>query len=72
MLTRQALKRGAKIMNRVMVFDLLADENGSICGAIGISTRDNKVILFKAKSVILGSAGRPGDIPGAGNCRAFR
>ena len=54
-LTEQALKRGAQIINRVMVFDLLRDREGSVIGAIGVSTRDPKVILFEAKSVVLGT-----------------
>ncbi|MFC1945426.1 FAD-binding protein [Chloroflexota bacterium] len=51
-LTKQASKAGTKIMNRVMIFDLLCD-NGTVCGAIGIDTRENRLIIFKAKSVIL-------------------
>lgn len=53
-LTHQALESGAQIMNRVMIFDLL-QQQGKIIGAIGISTREDKVIVFKAKSVILGT-----------------
>ena len=56
-LTKQALDRGVEIMNRVMVFDLLKDKDGSIIGAIGISTREDKVIIFETKSVILGTGG---------------
>ena len=51
-LTKAARKAGAKIMNRVMVFDLLSD-NGTICGAVGIDTREPKLVVFKTKSVIL-------------------
>lgn len=53
-LTREACKRGVEIINRVSVFDLLHDES-YIKGAIGTSTREEKVIVFKAKSVILGT-----------------
>jgi len=53
-LTRQAMKRGVKIINRVMVFDLLGD-GGNISGAIGMDTREEKLIEFRAKSVILGT-----------------
>jgi len=52
-LTKQALERGAKIINRVMVFDLLGD--GSVSGAIGISIMEDKIIKFLAKSVFLGT-----------------
>ncbi len=62
-LTEQALKRGAEIMNRVMVFDLIKDKDGSIIGAIGISTREDKVIVFEAKSVILGTGACTGMYP---------
>jgi len=51
-LTREAVKRGVKIVNRVMVFDLLRDKEG-ITGAIGVDTRVNEINTFHAKSVIL-------------------
>jgi succinate dehydrogenase/fumarate reductase flavoprotein subunit len=51
-LEREALERGAQIMNRVMAIDLLG--NGKkICGAIATHTREDKLIIFKAKTVIL-------------------
>ncbi len=65
-LTREARKRGVEIINRVMVFDLLRDEG--IIGAIGVDTREDRVITFWAKSVILGTGGcvrlYPGPTPG--------
>jgi succinate dehydrogenase/fumarate reductase flavoprotein subunit len=55
-----------EIINRVMVFDLLRDEG--IIGAIGVDTREDRVITFWAKSVILGTGGcvrlYPGPTPG--------
>lgn len=54
-LTDQARKRKVKIVNRVMVYDLIA--NGSVAGAVGIDTRTRKIIIFEAKSVILGTGG---------------
>jgi len=65
-LTREALKRGAQIINRVMVFDLLCDE--SVIGALGISTREDKLYEFRAKSIVL-ATGRcvrlyPSPVPG--------
>ncbi|MFC1861355.1 FAD-binding protein [Chloroflexota bacterium] len=51
-LTKKARKRGVQIINRVMVYDLLCDD-GNIIGAIGVNTREEKVITFRAKSVIL-------------------
>ena len=53
-LIKQALDRGAEIMNRVMVVDLLRDGDG-IIGAIGAHTREDKVIVFQTKAVILGT-----------------
>ena len=50
-LTREASNRGAEIMNRVMVFEVLGD--GSVIGALGIGAREDKILVFKAKSVIL-------------------
>jgi succinate dehydrogenase/fumarate reductase flavoprotein subunit len=35
-LTREALKKGARIVNRTMIFDLLTDARGAVTGAIGI------------------------------------
>jgi succinate dehydrogenase/fumarate reductase flavoprotein subunit len=53
-LVNQALHRGVEIMNRVMVFDLLRDGD-AIIGAIGAGTREDKVVVFQAKAVILGT-----------------
>lgn len=54
-LIEQALNRGVEIINRVHVFDLLSDDR--LVGAIGIDTREDKVIEFEAKSVVLGTGG---------------
>jgi len=65
-LMEQALKRGAKIMDRTMVYDLLADEGGIRC-AVGVDTREDTFVEFDAKSVILatGTIGRvyPNAVP---------
>jgi succinate dehydrogenase/fumarate reductase flavoprotein subunit len=53
-LVKQAQDRGVHIINRVMVYDLLRDDNGVI-GAIGIHTREDKVFVFQAKAIILGT-----------------
>ncbi len=66
-LTREARKRGVQIVNRVMVFDLLRDAGG-IVGAIGVGAREDKLVTFQAKSVVLGTGGcvrlYPGVTPG--------
>jgi succinate dehydrogenase/fumarate reductase flavoprotein subunit len=51
-LTRQARHVGARIINRVMVTDLLTDGN-RVVGAVGVSTRNAEVKIFRAKAVIL-------------------
>jgi succinate dehydrogenase/fumarate reductase flavoprotein subunit len=53
-LTEKALEKGVQILNRVMIFDLLCGDDG-IIGAIGINTREHRVIVFQAKAVILGT-----------------
>lgn len=53
-LIKQAQDRGAKIMNRIMVFELLK-EGDTIVGALGIHTREDKIFVFQAKSVVLGT-----------------
>ena len=55
-LTRKALEKGVEIVNRVMVFDLISDGE-KVYGAIGIDTRNEKMVVFEAKSIILGTGG---------------
>jgi succinate dehydrogenase/fumarate reductase flavoprotein subunit len=75
-LTEQALKRGAEVKDRVMVFDLLGGADG-VTGALGVDTREDRFIEFRAKSVLLGtgSTGRifPNIIPACmgNNARPF-
>jgi len=65
-LTKEARKRNIKVINRVMTFDLLHD--GTIVGAIGVGTREDKVVIFQAKSIVLGTGTcvrlYPGPTPG--------
>jgi succinate dehydrogenase/fumarate reductase flavoprotein subunit len=65
-LTKEAKKKGARILSRVMVFDLIRD--GGVAGAIGMDTREEKLYEFRAKSVILGTGLTtrlyPGPTPG--------
>jgi succinate dehydrogenase/fumarate reductase flavoprotein subunit len=53
-LIKQAKNRGAEIMNRVMVFDLLR-KGAAVVGAIGARTREDKIVVFQAKAVVLGT-----------------
>ncbi|MFC1942707.1 FAD-binding protein [Chloroflexota bacterium] len=65
-LTREALGKGVQIINRVMMYELIND--GNIIGALGVDTREDRIIGFRAKSVILGTGGcirlYPGTTPG--------
>jgi len=53
-LVQQARKRGAKIMNRIMATELLRDGD-RVIGALGVHTREDKVYVFTANAVILGT-----------------
>ena len=53
-LTKQVRKRGAKIINRVQMTDLIIAD-GQISGAVGVGTRKADVYFFKAKAVVLSS-----------------
>jgi succinate dehydrogenase/fumarate reductase flavoprotein subunit len=55
-LTEQALKRGARIVNRVNVFEVLVDK-GRAVGALGLDTWNDQIIEFQAKAVFLGTGG---------------
>ncbi len=53
-LTSQAKQRGVTILNRVMMLDLIRQGN-RVVGAVGVHTRDGRIIIFEAKSVVLGT-----------------
>lgn len=58
LLTKQALKNGARIINKTVVNELLTDGNGRVIGAIGVNIEDEdtaEVIVFQAKAVIVGT-----------------
>jgi succinate dehydrogenase/fumarate reductase flavoprotein subunit len=55
-LTRKAMEKGVEIVNRVMVFDLISDGE-KVLGAIGMDTRQEKLIVFQAGSIVLGTGG---------------
>jgi succinate dehydrogenase/fumarate reductase flavoprotein subunit len=68
-LTKQVKKRGAKIMNHLVITEVIT-HSGEVIGAIGVSTSAEKPVvkLFRAKCVLLttGSATRlyPSTTPG--------
>jgi len=53
-LTEQARKGGAVIIDRVMIFDMLRGDDGTFV-ALGIGTREERFYVIKAKAVILGT-----------------
>lgn len=53
LLRKAALSMGARIVNHVYVYDLVKGEDGSIAGVVGISVKEQRNFLFKAKSVVL-------------------
>ncbi|GAG49817.1 unnamed protein product, partial [marine sediment metagenome] len=53
-LTKEAKKRGVKIINRVQATDLITT-NGQISGAVGVHVRTGEIYFFKAKAVVLSS-----------------
>lgn len=66
-LTEKAQESGARIVNRVMIVDLL-HEGDQVTGAFGVDTRSDRIVLFRAKSVVLGTGGTdrlyPPPVPG--------
>lgn len=57
-LTGEALKRGAKIYNKVFVNDILKNKEGRAVGAIGFSIKEDEpeVVLFQCKAVLVATA----------------
>lgn len=82
-LARVAMNKGVKIVDRVMVTDLLTSDGlsptrGSIVGAVGLDTRSAEIYIFKARATVLASGGvnplkanRIGTITGDGQRMAF-
>jgi succinate dehydrogenase/fumarate reductase flavoprotein subunit len=56
-LTKEAKRRGVRIINRVTMTELLASGDGHVTGALGAGTRDGKLYHFKANAVVM-STGR--------------
>ncbi len=53
-LTKEAKKRGVKIINRVQMTDLITTD-GRISGAVGVGVRNGDIYFFRAKAVVLSS-----------------
>lgn len=57
-LKEEILKRGIETLDEIMITSLIMDESGtSVLGATGISLKDSKFLVFKAKSVIMACGG---------------
>ncbi|MFH1125069.1 MAG: FAD-dependent oxidoreductase [Pseudomonadota bacterium] len=51
-LTKEAKRRGVKIINRVQTTDLIKTDN-QISGAVGVHVRTGEIYFFRAKAVVL-------------------
>ncbi len=58
-LTRQAQKAGARILNRCPMTEIITDEDGAVCGAVcvDLNTEDVAIQVIRCKSLILAAAG---------------
>lgn len=74
------LGEGVDYLDRVMALDLMQDAHG-VSGVVGIDTRDLKLVVIKARVVILGTGGvgalypvtsNPNDVTGDGIALAYR
>ena len=78
-LRKQTIARGVKIMDRIMITDLLT-QNGRVVGAIGIPRESYDLYIFKAKATVI-STGCAGfkpvgwpitELTGDGQAMAYR
>lgn len=69
-LSAEVFRSGVNIINRVMITDLTTD-NGQVCGAVGIGTREAKIYIFRAKSVVIAASGRISRLSKSSNGNTF-
>ncbi|MDP2727415.1 MAG: FAD-binding protein, partial [Dehalococcoidia bacterium] len=67
---RQCLKRGVRLLERIMVTDILTSDGkhptqGRVVGALGVHTRTGQTYLFKCKALVM-AAGAVGVRKGCG------
>lgn len=55
-LTKECKRRGVKIINRVMVNELLVND-GNVTGAMGLGTRSGEIYFFRTGAVVLTAGG---------------
>lgn len=72
-LTKEALRQGAKIMNKMVINELLTTKDNRVVGAIGLNISDDipEVVIFQAKAVILGTGDAPRLYPGSNPAYPF-
>ena len=57
-LKEEVIKREIETLDEIMITSLIMDEfKESVIGATGISLQDSKLIVFKAKSVVMACGG---------------
>lgn len=73
LLTKAALARGAKIMNKTVMRQLLTDAEGKVVGAIGINIVDDipEIIVFQTKAVIIATGNALRLYPGQNPAYSF-
>lgn len=73
LLTKAALDRGAKIMNKMVVHQLLTDAQGRVIGAIGIHIADEvpEIVLFQMKAAIIATGNALRLYPGQNPAYSF-
>lgn len=73
LLTKAALARGAKIMNKTVMRQLLTDGTGRVVGAIGINIADEvpEIVVFQTKAVIIATGNALRLYPGQNPAYSF-
>jgi succinate dehydrogenase/fumarate reductase flavoprotein subunit len=79
-LRKEALKRGVRIMDRIMIVELIKDADGAVIGAAGMPVGGDDLVVYKAKATVLcagaGAFKPPGwpiqDLTSDGDAMAYR
>lgn len=73
LLTKAALARGAKIMNKTVMRQLLTDDAGRVVGAIGINITNDvpEIVVFQTKAVIIATGNALRLYPGQNPAYSF-